>query len=86
MFYQCTDGVGIEMICTGGLHFDMFSGICDWPDSVKREGCGGDSGPKSECFSLCNIFNLSLNKAFEFQLLFLFIYLFVVDPVLQKMK
>lgn len=39
IFYNCIDGEYIENKCTGGLHFDEYSGTCVWPDAANREGC-----------------------------------------------
>lgn len=38
-FYTCVDGDYIENRCTGGLHFDEYSGTCVWPETAGREGC-----------------------------------------------
>lgn len=38
-FYTCVDGDYIENKCTGGLHFDEYTGTCVWPETAGREGC-----------------------------------------------
>jgi len=39
VFYTCVDGEYIENKCTGGLHFDEYTGTCVWPENANREGC-----------------------------------------------
>lgn len=38
-FFNCIEGEFTEMTCSPGLHFDVFSGTCVWPDEAGRKGC-----------------------------------------------
>lgn len=38
-FFTCVDGDYVENKCTGGLHFDEYTGTCVWPENAGREGC-----------------------------------------------
>nr|CAD7453181.1 unnamed protein product [Timema tahoe] len=40
VFYNCIGGEYTEIACTSGLHFDEYQGICVWPDTAGRTGCG----------------------------------------------
>ncbi|XP_067009763.2 protein obstructor-E isoform X2 [Anabrus simplex] len=39
-FFNCIEGEYTEIKCTAGLHFDEYQGICVWPDTAQRQGCG----------------------------------------------
>lgn len=39
IFYNCENGNANEVKCTGGLHFNEYTGNCEWPNSAGREGC-----------------------------------------------
>ena len=41
-FFQCANGLPYHVTCNGGLVFNEFTGICDWPYMVQ--GCAGGSG------------------------------------------
>ncbi|CAL4096163.1 unnamed protein product, partial [Meganyctiphanes norvegica] len=49
-YYDCVNGVPNTRECHADLHFDEFSGVCDWASKVFRSGCedrpstDGDSG------------------------------------------
>jgi hypothetical protein len=50
VFYNCNDGEYIEQKCTGGLHFDEYTGTCVWPDTAKREGCAPEKKQLTDGF------------------------------------
>jgi len=38
-YYECVNGVANTRECHAGLHFDEFSGVCDWASKGFRVGC-----------------------------------------------
>ncbi|XP_049782395.1 protein obstructor-E-like [Schistocerca cancellata] len=51
VFYNCIEGEYTEIACTPGLHFDEYQGICVWPDTAGRTGCGASEKKLKDGFT-----------------------------------
>ncbi|XP_037082830.1 protein obstructor-E-like [Pollicipes pollicipes] len=39
-YYSCSDDTPTQLICSPGLHYNISSRTCDWPQSANRGSCG----------------------------------------------
>ena len=39
VFYACVDGKPEEYVCSPGLWFDEYKGVCNWPAETDRQNC-----------------------------------------------
>ena len=69
VFYACVDGKPEEYVCSPGLWFDEYKGVCNWPAETDRQNCqaGKLSGKHFYCFMFWfNSFNCT--AIFDFHL------------------
>jgi hypothetical protein len=70
VFYACVEGKAEEYVCSPGLWFDEYKGVCNWPAETDRQNCNagrlsGNPHP-SQIFNFIVISSFfSKNKNFQ---------------------
>lgn len=48
VFYACVDGKAEEYVCSPGLWFDEYKGVCNWPGETDRQNCNAGKSSAQE--------------------------------------
>jgi len=67
IYYSCDRGQKTEYICSPGLWFNEYKGVCDWPKDAEREDCYAHGAEDEEVKFQCPGNNVDLNDSFEIQ-------------------